>query len=59
MLSRWSQSNPQMCNIRYNPTVVIDASDSQLHQDYTMDLEKISLLKSRMKLLEIATKAFF
>jgi hypothetical protein len=27
--------NPKMFNIRYNPTVVVDARDSQLHQDYT------------------------
>jgi hypothetical protein len=35
-----------MFNLRYNPPVVVDASDSQFpsHQDYNIDLEKISLL---------------
>jgi hypothetical protein len=31
---------PKMCNIRYIPTVMVDTSDSQLQQDYTIGLVK-------------------
>jgi hypothetical protein len=31
---------PKMYNIRHNPTVVVDASDSQLHHYYTIGLRE-------------------
>jgi hypothetical protein len=34
---------PTMFNRRCNSTVVVDASDSQLHQDYNMGLRKSRL----------------
>jgi hypothetical protein len=41
---------PPMFDILNPPTVVLDVSDSQLHQDYTIDSEKISLLSESQPL---------
>ena len=46
-----------MFNISNLPTVVVDARDSQLHQDYTMDSEKSRLL-SESQLVALGLKSY-
>jgi hypothetical protein len=46
-----------MFNTLNPPTVVVDARDSQLHQDYTINSEKIRLL-SKSQLVAFGLKSY-